>query len=321
MSVRSLLKSQTDSKGKTQSKSWAASGFRKLQTVLAISLMLSSFTGTYLLATDGSLWHLAVSHAYGLIAVVGIDAVLGVLNLLAKKSAYLPSLAAAALGFLLQLGDVATAPQYHMTVAYFASYLFGIWAYDLLLALQLTVVIAGVAGNRYARHLGRIRRGGGRKELDYSRRRFVASLFGLAAVIGGAILAASVKLPSSQTATTAAQTSQAGPANGAVANTNQLKVGSPVYFEYPSGYPNMLLKQSDGTLVALSMLCTHACCEVSYENSSNTILCPCHGSVFDSHGRVLRGPAGTPLPTIEFTVDSAGNVYPKGISGSGPCVP
>ena len=136
------------------------------------------------------------------------------------------------------------------------------------------------------------------------------------------MLAASVKLPDpNTTATQTSQTTQTTQAGGAIANANQLKVGSPVYFEYPSGYPNLLLKKSDGTLVALSMLCTHACCECTYESSSNLIYCPCHGSIFDTTGKVLRGPAGTPLPSIQLAVDAGGRIYPKGISGSGPCTP
>ena len=98
-----------------------------------------------------------------------------------------------------------------------------------------------------------------------------------------------------------------------------MQVGSPVYFEYPSGYPNVLFKRSDGSLAAYSLLCTHVCCEVTYESSSNVFYCPCHGSEFDSSGRVIRGPAGSPLPSITLTVDGSGNVFPSGVSGYSPC--
>ncbi len=139
-----------------------------------------------------------------------------------------------------------------------------------------------------------------------------------AVVIGGAVAAASVKLPASQTS----QSSTSSLPNGAIVNTNQLQVGSPFYFEYPSGYPNILLKKSDGTLTALSMLCTHMCCECSYDSTSGYIYCPCHGSIFDATGRVLRGPAQTPLPSIRLNVDSStGLVYAEAINGSGPCTP
>ena len=303
----------------SESRSWARAGFKRLQRILAISFLLSSFAGGYLLATDGSLWHLALSHAFGLVAIVIIDAALCLFNLSSSRNAYLPSLAAGALGFVLQLGDITTAPQYHMTIAYFASYLFGIWAYDVLLGLQLTVIVAGVIGRRYASYLSRVKRARGGTELNYTRRRFIGSLFGIGAIIAGAVFAASVRLPASPQST--ANTSQSSDPSGSVANASQMQVGSPVYFDYPKGYPNILLKKSDGTLAAFSLLCTHACCPCNYDASSNLILCPCHGSIFDATGRVVRGPAGMPLPSIELSIDSAGYVYPKGINGFGPCVP
>ncbi len=287
---------------------------------MGAAFLLSTVSGIYLLATDGSLWHLAISHAYGLIVIVIIDAVLGMLNILSKRSVYVPSLAAAALGFLLQAGDIVTAPQYNMTIPYFAHYLFGLWGYDALLALQATVILAGVFGRSYASHLARVRKGKGGKQLSYTRRDFVKAFAAFAVIIGGAVAAASVKLPAPQQQAT--QTSTSSLPNGAIANTNQLQVGSPVYFEYPSGYPNILLKNSDGSLTALSMLCTHVCCECSYDSASGYIYCPCHGSVFDATGRVLRGPAQTPLPSIKLTVDSkTGLIYAEAINGSGPCTP
>jgi Rieske Fe-S protein len=293
---------------------------KRIQLVMGIAFLLSTVSGIYLLATDGSLWNLAISHAYGLIVIVTIDAVLGTMNLLSKRSAYIPSLAAAALGFLLQAGDIVTAPQYNMTIPYFASYLFGLWAYDALLALQAAVILAGVFGRTYAGYLARVRKGRGGKQLNYTRRDFVKAFAAFAAVIGGSVLAASVKIPSPQQQQTS-QTSTSSLPNGAIANTNQLQVGSPQYFEYPSGYPNILLKSSDGTLTALSLLCTHVCCECTYEPSTGYIFCPCHGSVFDATGQVLRGPAQTPLPSINLRVDSSGLIYAEAVNGSGPCLP
>jgi len=308
------------------------SGVRRLQQFFGLAFLLSACAGVYLLATDASLWLLAVSHAVGLVVIVVIDVVLGTLNLGSRKKIYLPSLAAAFLGFLLQLGDVLTAPQYNMTMQYFASYLFGLWAFDLLLALQFAIIFVGVAGRGYVRELARRKKTQRARELGYSRRGFLRAIIAFAGVIGIAVAVGSVKLPppsspssqSTQTSestqtTRSGQTSQSTKPKGAIANTNNLQVNSPVYFEYPKGYPNILLKKTDGTLIALSMFCTHVCCECSYEPSSNVIYCPCHGSVFDATGKVLRGPAGTPLPSVELTVDGSGYIIPTGVSGSGPC--
>ena len=312
------------------SKAEATSGVRRLQLFFGLAFLLSAFAGVYLLATDASLWLLAISHAVGLVVIVVIDVVIGALNFLSRKKTYLPSLAAAFLGFLLQLGDVLTAPQYNMTMQYFASYLFGLWAFDLLLALQFAIIFVGVAGRGYVRELARRQKTQRARELGYSRRGFLKAITVFGGLIGIAVAAGSVKLPppsppSSQTSQSSqsSQSSQTPPAtrpSGAIANINNMQVDSPVYFQYPKGYPNILLKDAAGALTAVSTLCTHVCCECTYEPSNKVIFCPCHGSVFDATGNVLRGPAGTPLPSIRLTVDTSGYIYPTGINGSGPCV-
>jgi Rieske Fe-S protein len=296
----------------------ARSGFRRLQTLMGLIFFLSSGVGVFLLATDRSLWLLAVSHAYGLIMIVIIDLILGIMSVSSAKNAYVPSIAAAVLGFVLQVGDVFTAPQYGMTMSYFAGYLFGLWAFDLLLALQLAIVVVGVAGRPYAMNLARRKSRRGR-ELNYTRRGFLTSLIALAGAIGLGVLVSAIKLPAPASQTSQTTTTSTTGASGVIANVNDLVVGTPVYFEYPKGYPNMLLKEADGTMTALSLLCTHVCCECSYDPSSKVIYCPCHGSVFDAIGKVVVGPASAPLPTIRLNVDSAGNITPVGISNPGPC--
>ena len=302
------------------SKRGSRAGLQRIQVLMGGFFLASAAAGAYLLATDGSLWHLAFSHAVGLVVIVLIDAALGVVNLASVRRAYLPSLAAALLGFLLQLGDILTAPQYGMTVTYFASYLFGLRAFDLLLGLQVAVILAGAAGRGYAQHLSRVRSRRG-ADVSYSRREFVRVFAGFGAAIALAVGLGSVKLPAPSTqkllTTTTAQSVQSA---GAVANTKDLGVNSPVYFEYPSGYPSMLLKKGDGTLIALSMLCTHVCCQCTYDAPSAQIYCPCHGSLFDQSGNVLQGPANLPLPQIELRVDGSGNVFPVRMTGSSPCM-
>lgn len=124
----------------------ALSRLRKLQRYIGYVMLLSAATGVYLLATDHSLWILAVSHAVGLALIVVLDVSLGVLNLLGSRRVYLASLAAAVLAIVLQLGDITTAPQYGMSMAYFAYYLFGLVAFDALLLLQGVVIILGILG-------------------------------------------------------------------------------------------------------------------------------------------------------------------------------
>jgi Rieske Fe-S protein len=310
-------------KGKTGSgwlsKKEARAGLQRIQKVIGIALVLSAAAGIYLLLTDNSLWLLALSHAVGLIIVVVVDIVLGGLCLLSVRRAYLPSLAGAFLGIVLQVGDIATAPQYNMTIPYFASYLFGLLAFDLLLFLQGFVLAAALFGRAYAQHLARVRSRRG-KELGYSRRGFVKAIASLTGLVTAGVILGSIKLPPVTPQSAQTTQSQTGLPQGAIANINGLQADSPIYFEYPQGYPNMLMKKSDGSLLALSILCTHVCCTCSYDSASKLIYCPCHGSIFDTSGSVRQGPALTPLPSIQLRVDGAGNVFPTGILGSGPCV-
>ena len=117
---------------------------------IGIALVVSAAFGIYLLATDKSLWLLAVSHAYGLVGIASIDLILGLSILLARSNKLLiPSAGWAILTILLQLGDIATAPQYKMTSAYFARYLFGLWAYDGLLTVQGAIIFLALSTRSY----------------------------------------------------------------------------------------------------------------------------------------------------------------------------
>ncbi len=299
--------------GKVASRSW----LDRLQVGIGILLLLCATAGAYLLLTDGSLWNLALSHALGLVVVVLVDIGVGFLSLLSLRRAYVPSLASAVLGIVLQLGDILTAPQYGMTPQYFASYLFGLWPFDLMLATQVLVMALGLAGRRHAVYLARRKSRRGR-ELEYSRRGFLKSLGIFGGLVGFVAVLSSIKLPVS-TGTTATTSTQSGAPVGSIAKKSSLVAGQPVYFEFPSGYPNMLVLQSDGSLVAFSILCTHVCCQLQYDPTVKELGCPCHGSIFDSSGKVLQGPATTDLPRVTLTTDSQGYVYPNDVPNPGPC--
>jgi Rieske Fe-S protein len=60
----------------------------------------------------------------------------------------------------------------------------------------------------------------------------------------------------------------------------------------------LLLLNDGGTVRALSGLCTHESCKLGWNDVQRLIQCPCHGSVFDANGRVVRGPATEPLPSF-----------------------
>ena len=58
-------------------------------------------------------------------------------------------------------------------------------------------------------------------------------------------------------------------------------------------------RDDTGTLHELSAVCTHLGCIVAWNSSEKTWDCPCHGSRFDSYGRVFQGPANSDLNGLE----------------------
>jgi glycine/D-amino acid oxidase-like deaminating enzyme/nitrite reductase/ring-hydroxylating ferredoxin subunit len=54
-------------------------------------------------------------------------------------------------------------------------------------------------------------------------------------------------------------------------------------------------RNGNGELSALSPVCTHLGCLVHWNTTELSWDCPCHGSRFDPHGRILNGPAVAPL--------------------------
>ena len=64
----------------------------------------------------------------------------------------------------------------------------------------------------------------------------------------------------------------------------------------------IIIRTGQSSYVALSKICTHQGCTVDYSSSSKSIICPCHGSVFNTSGSVLQGPAFSPLKTYAVSV-------------------
>jgi Rieske Fe-S protein len=70
----------------------------------------------------------------------------------------------------------------------------------------------------------------------------------------------------------------------------------------------IVITRSGSDVHAFSAKCTHQGCLVN-KVSGGTIDCPCHGSRFDAAtGKVVGGPAPSPLPAVQVTVDANGEV-------------
>jgi Rieske Fe-S protein len=61
-------------------------------------------------------------------------------------------------------------------------------------------------------------------------------------------------------------------------------------------------------LFALTSICTHQGCDVSFVSATSGFHCPCHGARFSFDGKVTLGPANAPLDNYKVCVDSSGNV-------------
>lgn len=68
------------------------------------------------------------------------------------------------------------------------------------------------------------------------------------------------------------------------------------YFFHFQGHPAVLLEPVRGQFVALSAVCTHLGCIVTWRPQQKILFCPCHGGRFSETGQVLGGPPPAPLP-------------------------
>jgi glycine/D-amino acid oxidase-like deaminating enzyme/nitrite reductase/ring-hydroxylating ferredoxin subunit len=69
-------------------------------------------------------------------------------------------------------------------------------------------------------------------------------------------------------------------------------------------------RNANGELSALSPACTHLGCLVHWNTTEKSWDCPCHGSRFDPHGRILNGPAVVPLQARPLPEDREGELLP-----------
>jgi glycine/D-amino acid oxidase-like deaminating enzyme/nitrite reductase/ring-hydroxylating ferredoxin subunit len=59
------------------------------------------------------------------------------------------------------------------------------------------------------------------------------------------------------------------------------------------------LRDDEGSIHAVSPICTHLGCQVEFNNAERTWDCPCHGSRFDVDGTVIHGPAVQDLASLD----------------------
>lgn len=60
----------------------------------------------------------------------------------------------------------------------------------------------------------------------------------------------------------------------------------------------LIARTAQDTFTALTAICTHQACTITGYNNQ-IYSCPCHGSQFNTGGRVVRGPATSALRTFQ----------------------
>lgn len=98
--------------------------------------------------------------------------------------------------------------------------------------------------------------------------------------------------------------------NVAVGPHTVLKIGRPE--EFPIGSKRLLAEvhayviRDEAGFRVVSARCTHLGCVTNAVDWG--YLCPCHGSKFDAWGKVLRGPAVTPLAWLKLSLAPDGQL-------------
>jgi Rieske Fe-S protein len=105
----------------------------------------------------------------------------------------------------------------------------------------------------------------------------------------------------SQAASTGAGSSDSGNSGATLTTLDKIPVGQAVAVQLPGGKPGIVARPTATTAAAFSAICTHMGCTV--KPNGTKLDCPCHGSVYEATtGKVLRGPAPSPLPAVTVKV-------------------
>jgi cytochrome b6-f complex iron-sulfur subunit len=139
-------------------------------------------------------------------------------------------------------------------------------------------------------------------KLTDSRRKFIEKA-GLAAVMGTFGVAFFTSCSSTDDADPGnGNSGGSGAAGGITIAGNTIRIDLTIQTRLASSGGWLLIQDArtlvaniNGTYVAMTSVCTHSGCFDSWSFANSRFTCTCHGSVFDSGGRVLQGPANAPL--------------------------
>jgi Rieske Fe-S protein len=81
-----------------------------------------------------------------------------------------------------------------------------------------------------------------------------------------------------------------------------------------NSYGVYILRGEADSILALSNVCTHLSCRVSWKAEENWYACPCHAGYFDIEGGIVEGPPPRPLDAYETKIEE-GTLYIHYVEG------
>ncbi|MEH2163578.1 MAG: ubiquinol-cytochrome c reductase iron-sulfur subunit [Nostoc sp.] len=81
------------------------------------------------------------------------------------------------------------------------------------------------------------------------------------------------------------------------------KTGQLLAKNSPAGTVLVVGTSKSPNLTAVNPTCTHAGCTVVWKADAKKFACPCHGSEYGADGKVLKGPAPSPLKTYAAKIE------------------
>lgn len=144
-----------------------------------------------------------------------------------------------------------------------------------------------------------------------SRREFVS----IVAAAAGTIMGAIVGIPAIGYLIAPALQKVAAEAWIPVGPLANFQVGIPTLFNFNrttingwvqtvNSYGVFIIKNQDGSVLALSNKCTHLSCRVNWKPEETAYICPCHDAYFDINGGIIKGPQPRPLDKYETKIEN-----------------
>jgi len=86
-----------------------------------------------------------------------------------------------------------------------------------------------------------------------------------------------------------------------IAKTSQVPAGSA--YRTTHGDDPLIVVNDGREIRTFLAVCTHEGCPLGWNPTQHLIRCPCHGSAFDTQGRVVNRPAALPLTRLDTIIE------------------